>query len=139
MDAQAPAVVAVVVTTDPGPWFEEALSSLAAQDCTSSEASPRWSWSRGRSRESRNGWVASPAPDAFVRHLPEHPGYSAAANEALGMVEGAAFFLLLHDDCALDPDAVHKLVEESFRSNAGVVSPKFVPTGMTPPSCCTWG
>ena len=27
---------------------------------------------------------------------------------------------------ALDPDAVHKLVEESFRSNAGVVSPKFV-------------
>ena len=42
------------------------------------------------------------------------------------MVEGAAFFLLLHDDVALDPDAVHKLVEESFRSNAGVVSPKFV-------------
>ena len=42
------------------------------------------------------------------------------------MVEGAAFFLLCHDDVALDPDAVHKLVEESFRSNAGVVSPKFV-------------
>ena len=32
MDAQVPAVVAVVVTTDPGPWLEEALSSLAAQD-----------------------------------------------------------------------------------------------------------
>ena len=32
MDAQVPAVVAVVVTTDAGPWFEEALSSLAAQD-----------------------------------------------------------------------------------------------------------
>ena len=42
------------------------------------------------------------------------------------MVEGAAFFLLCHDDVALDPDAVHKMVEESFRSNAGVVSPKFV-------------
>ena len=42
------------------------------------------------------------------------------------MVEGAAFFLLCHDDVALDPDAVHQLVEESFRSNAGVVSPKFV-------------
>ena len=42
------------------------------------------------------------------------------------MVEGAAFFLLCHDDFALDHDAVHKLVEESFRSNAGVVSPKFV-------------
>ena len=28
----APAVVAVVVTCDPGPWFGEALASLAAQD-----------------------------------------------------------------------------------------------------------
>ena len=42
------------------------------------------------------------------------------------MVEGAAFFLLCHDDVALDPDCVHLLVEESYRSNAGVVSPKFV-------------
>ena len=42
------------------------------------------------------------------------------------MVEGAAFFLLCHDDVALDPTAVHQLVEEAFRSNAGVVSPKFV-------------
>ena len=65
-------------------------------------------------------------PDAFVRHLPGRPGYGAASNEVLGMVEGAAFFLLLHDDVALDPDAIHKMVEESFRSNAGVVSPKFV-------------
>ncbi|MGH8921797.1 MAG: glycosyltransferase family A protein [Acidimicrobiales bacterium] len=28
----APPVVAVVVTCDPGPWFDEALLSLAAQD-----------------------------------------------------------------------------------------------------------
>ena len=70
--------------------------------------------------------MARVLPDAFVRHLPGRPGYAAASNEALGMVEGAAFFLLCHDDVALDPDAVHKLVEESFRSNAGVVSPKFV-------------
>ena len=49
-----------------------------------------------------------------------------ATNEALGMVQGAAFYLLCHDDVALDPDVVHLLVEEAFRSNAGVVSPKFV-------------
>jgi hypothetical protein len=41
-------------------------------------------------------------------------------------VEGAAFFLLCHDDVALDHDAVGRLVEEAFRSNAGVVTPKFV-------------
>ena len=28
----APAVVAVVVTRDPGPWFDETLEYLAAQD-----------------------------------------------------------------------------------------------------------
>ncbi len=32
MEAQAPAVVAVVVTRDPGPWLEETLRALARQD-----------------------------------------------------------------------------------------------------------
>jgi GT2 family glycosyltransferase len=130
MDAQVPAVVAVVVTSDPAPWLEEALASLAAQDyeelsilvlstaATDSEVAGEDSEVSER--------VARVLPDAFVRHLPGRPGYAGASNEALGMVEGAAFFLLCHDDVALYPDAVHKLVEESFRSNAGVVSPKFL-------------
>ena len=42
------------------------------------------------------------------------------------MVDGADYFLLCHDDVALFPDAVHLLVEEAFRSNAGIVSPKVV-------------
>ena len=123
MDAQVPAVVAVVVTTDPGPWLDEALTSLAAQDY---EELSVLVLSTGEDDPGVLVRVARVLPDAFVRHLPGRPGYAAASNEALGMVEGAAFFLLLHDDVALDPDAVHKLVEESFRSNAGVVSPKFV-------------
>jgi GT2 family glycosyltransferase len=123
MDAQVPAVVAVIVTTDPGPWLEEALSSLAAQDY---EELSVLVLSTGEDDPDVTDRVARVLPDAFVRHLPGRPGYAAASNEALTMVEGAAFFLLLHDDVALDPDAVHKMVEESFRSNAGVVSPKFV-------------
>ena len=123
MDAQVPAVVAVVVTTGPGTWLEEALSSLAAQDY---EEMAVLVLSAEEDDPEVTERVARVLPDAFVRHLPGRPGYAAASNEALGMVEGAAFFLLLHDDVALDPDAVHKLVEESFRSNAGVVSPKFV-------------
>jgi GT2 family glycosyltransferase len=122
MDAQIPAVVAVVVTTGASPWLEESLATLAAQHyeelsvlvlVTGEDADPTV----------RVGRIL---PEAFVRLLPGHPGYAAASNEALGMVEGAAFFLLCHDDCALDPDVVHNLVEESFRSNAGVVSPKYV-------------
>lgn len=123
MDTQVPAVVAVVVTTDPGPWLDECLSSLAAQDYRELSVLVL---STGEDDPQVVDRVARVLPDAFVRHLPGRPGYAAASNEALGMVEGAAFFLLLHDDVALDPDAVHKLVEESFRSNAGVVSPKFV-------------
>jgi GT2 family glycosyltransferase len=122
MDAQVPAVVAVVVTTGNGPWLEDTLASLASQRyeelsvlvlVSDDEFDPTV----------RVGRIL---PEAFVRVLPGRPGYAAASNEALGMVEGAAFFLLCHDDCALDPDVVHNLVEESFRSNAGVVSPKFV-------------
>ncbi len=122
MDAQVPAVVAVVVTSGPGTWLDETLSSLAAQDYEELSVlvlgvgdAPSLTERVGRA-----------LPDAFVRQLPERHGYGAVSNEVLGMVEGAAFFLLCHDDVALDADAVHLLVEESFRSNAGVVSPKFV-------------
>src|SRR6516164_4484872 len=123
MDPQVPAVVAVVVTTNPGPWFEETLSSLAGQDYQELSVLVL---SNGDVPGDVTERVARILPEAFVRHLPGRPGYAAASNEALGIVEGAAFFLLCHDDVALDPDAVHKLVEESFRSNAGVVSHKFV-------------
>ena len=122
MDAQVPAVVAVVVTKGRGPWFEETLASLAAQ--TYEELSVLV-LAAGDGFDPTQ-LVGKVLPEAFVRLLPGQPGYAAASNEALGMVEGATFFLLCHDDCALDPDAVHNLVEESFRSNAGVVSPKFV-------------
>ena len=122
MDAQAPAVVAVVVTTDPGPWFEETMTSLANQDYHELSVLVLATGEEAGVAE-RVGRIL---PEAFVSQLEGRPGYGAAANAALSMVEGAAFFLLCHDDCALDPDAVHQLVEESFRSNAGVVSPKFV-------------
>jgi GT2 family glycosyltransferase len=123
MDAQVPAVVAVVVTTGPAPWFDEALSSLAAQEY---EELSVLVLSVGEDEDHVTERVAQVLPDAFVRHLPGRRGYTAAANEALDMVEGAAFFLLCHDDVALDSGCVHRLVEESFRSNAGVVSPKFL-------------
>jgi GT2 family glycosyltransferase len=122
MDAQVPAVVAVVVTTGRGPWLDETLASLASQHYEELSVLVLVT-DDGFDPTVRVGRIL---PEAFVRLLPGRPGYAAASNEALGMVEGAAFFLLCHDDCALDPDVVHNMVEESFRSNAGVVSPKFV-------------
>ena len=42
------------------------------------------------------------------------------------MVEGATFLLLCHDDVVLGDTAVRVLVEEAYRSNAGIVGPKLV-------------
>src|SRR4051794_19980120 len=65
-------------------------------------------------------------PDAYIRRAVAHPTYGGAANEALKLVEGAGFFCFLHHDVALDPNAIRLLVEETYRSNGGIVGPKIV-------------
>ena len=114
--------MAVVVTHNPGDWFEETLQSLADQDYANMSVLVL----DAASDEDPTGRIARVLQDAFVRRLPRNRGYAASANEALSMVKGATYLLFCHDDVALDPDAVHVLVEEAFRSNAGVVTPKFV-------------
>lgn len=122
MEAQAPPVVAVMVAHDPGPWFEEALGALVAQDypnlsilvvdaASTDEVAPR---------------VAAVAPHAFVRRLDANCGFGPSCNEALQLAEGITHFLFCHDDVAADPDALRNMVLEAYRSNAGVVAPKLV-------------
>ena len=117
-----PPVVAMVVTHNPGPWLDDTLRGLADQDypdltvlvvdCGSQvDPTPR---------------VAELLPRAFVRHLDATAGFAEGANEALHTVEGATFLLVCHDDVVLDPTVVRALVEEAYRSNAGIVGPKLV-------------
>jgi GT2 family glycosyltransferase len=121
-EVMAPPVVVVMVTCVAGDWLEESLASLAAQDYpnfsvlvidASGDVDP-------------TARVATALPTAYVRRLDRAAGYASAANEVLGMVEGASHFLFCHDDVALAPDALRLLVEEAFRSNAGIVTPKLV-------------
>ena len=118
----APAVVAVVVTCDPGSWFGQVLASLAAQDYPNLSILVIDAGSLGDLTEA----VADVLPRAFIRRLPNRVGFGRAANEVLNMVEGASHLVICHDDAALAPDAVRLLVEEAFRSNAGIATPKFV-------------
>lgn len=118
----APAVVAVVVTCDPGPWFEQVLASLAAQDYPNLSVLVI----DAGSVTDPTRRVAEVLPGGFVRRLGRRAGFGTAANEVLTMVEGASHYLFCHDDVALAPDATRLLVEETFRSNAGVASPKYV-------------
>src|SRR6478736_6013790 len=109
-----PPVVAVVVTNDAGPWLESTLAALAAQDYPALSVLVL----DNGSVEDPTPRIAAAMPRAFVRRR--------AANAALGAVEGATFLCFLHDDSTLDPDAIRLMVEEAYRSNAGIVGPKLV-------------
>lgn len=118
----APAVVAVMVASDPGDWFERTLRSLADVDYENFAILVI----DNACEEDLAARIAAVLPSAFVKTLDSDRGFSAAANEVIGSVEGAAFYLFLHDDVALETGAVTELVAEAFRANAGIVGPKLV-------------
>jgi GT2 family glycosyltransferase len=118
----APSVVAVVVTCRPGLWFDQTLKSFAEQDYAplsvlvigvgdDANLAPR---------------VAALLPEAHLASVAGGTGFAGAANKGVEMVDGVAHVLVCHDDVALAPDAVRLLLEEAYRSNAGLVCPKFV-------------
>ena len=119
---QAPSVVAVVVASDPGRSFEECLTALVGQDY---ERLSVLVIDAG-SEQPLAARIAAVAPDAYVHRLATSSGFGPSANAALDIVDGAAYFLVCHDDIVPEPDAVRRMVEEAFRSNAGIVAPKLV-------------
>lgn len=125
--AAAP-VVAVSVVHEPGETFPEALAALASQDYPNLQHLVLVTGSEGEpGRGAICDVVATHLPTAVVRFLGGNPGFEGACNRVLDLVQGdGGFFCFLHDDVALAPDALSRLVEEMFRSNAGVAGPKIV-------------
>ena len=123
VEAVAPPVVVAMVAHDPGPWFEDALRSIAAQTYRNTSLLVDRRRQRRGSRAPRR---RRSLPDAHVRRLDADVGFGPAANEVLEAVEGADFYLFCHDDVRLEPDAIQVMVEEAFRSNAGIVGAKLV-------------
>ena len=118
----APPVVAVVVSHDPGPWLEECLESLRAQDYPGltvlviDQASEPPLADR----------IAAVTPEFYLRRLETNLGFGPGANAVRGVVDGASHFVFCHDDVVLAPDAIRQMVEEAFRRNAGIIGPKLV-------------
>lgn len=126
-----PSVLAVVVTHNGRPWLRECLASLNVQtheqldvlvvDDASPDTKQRPHLKRIVKRHLRRrrwGYVRTPRP----------LGFGGAINWALARVTSDAQFLLfLHDDAALTPDSVEKMVAR-MRSDesAGIVGPKIV-------------
>ena len=120
-----PSVVSVMVVHEPGDWFDETLRSLAAQDYPSLRYLFLLTPGAERRVRRHQRRIRRQLPSAFIRELPANVGFGPAINEVLRLVEGDnGFFLVCHDDVALDPKAVRILVAELFRSNAGIVGPK---------------
>lgn len=128
----APPVVAVVVVHEPGAWFVETLESLARQDYPNLNTlflvAGGTTDTDGRDIGQR---IRATLPTAFIRIVEGGPsggpGFGPTANAVLDVVEGdSGFFCLCHDDVALAPDAIRLMVEELYRSNAGIVGPKLV-------------
>lgn len=123
----APPVVAVMVVQDPGPGFEEALAALGAQDYPNLmvlvAAGESGTGEPGDDIPTR---IASVLPGAYLRAVPRSTGFAAAANEAFSAVEGATFLFFYNDRVVAEPTALRYLVEEAYRSNAGILAPKIV-------------
>jgi GT2 family glycosyltransferase len=127
----APPVVASIVVYQPGPWFEESLRALAAQTYPQLQT---LFFVVGGNTANHDGLevdltevIHSVLPQAVVRQIEGNPGFGLVSNEVGRLVDGeGGFFCLMHDDVALEPDAVERLIEETYRSNAGLVGPKLV-------------
>src|SRR5690606_20346009 len=106
----------------PDERFDDVLESLATQDYPGLVVLVV---DAGSSSDLRTR-VAEVAPSAFVRRVEADVSFATAMNQVLESVEGATFFLFLHDDAALAPGAVQGLVSEAFRANAGIAGAKLV-------------
>lgn len=119
----APPVVTVTIVWQPGPWFDDVLEGLAEQDFQNLKHLFLIVGEPGTLPDR----IRAKVPQCFVRAIPGDATFGTACNHVLSLVEGNnGFFCFLHDDVALDPSAIRLLVDEVYRSNAGVVGPKLV-------------
>ena len=106
---RAPAVLVVLVVKDGAPWLRECLRALSTQTY------PRLgviAVDNGSTDGSIDVLHRSLGPDR-VMSRPDNPGLPAAVQTALSIpaASEADYLLFLHDDVALDPDAIVNMVD----------------------------
>lgn len=126
--ALGPGVVVVLVVHEPSPVLPEVLEALADQDYRDLQVLALVANSGPEFLTRVQALAEAVLPSAHVRALGSGvSGFAAAATSVLSLVEGTSgYFLVMHDDVALAPDAVGLLVAESLRSKAAVVGPKLL-------------
>lgn len=121
--AKRPSVLVVLVAKDGAPWLRSCLIALSRQRY------PRigiLAVDNASTDGSADLLEASLGRERVIR-MDENRGFTGAAAEALRSPAAAAadYILLLHDDTALAPDAVERMVDAALRiEGVGVVGPK---------------
>lgn len=121
----APRVLAVVVSHNGRRWLLSCLEALLRQDYPSLDVVVIDNGSEVPVATA----VGEVIPGAEVLRLDRNVGFGAAANLALessAKAPGAAYFLFIHDDVALQRDCVTQLVAAAQATEAGVVGGKGV-------------
>ncbi len=121
MSSDLPAVVAVIVVSDCQDWLGSTLNSLASQDVEGLSYLILDS-----STDGVEDFVMGVLPGAHYKRIPQAGGYGKKANEVINLVKGATHYLFCHDDISPESDATRQLLVEAYKSNAGVVGPKYV-------------
>jgi GT2 family glycosyltransferase len=123
---RTPSVLVVLVTRDAAGWLRECLQSLAAQTHQRLGVMAVDNGSTDGTLEVLGRALGEPRGIALGR--PRHRRRPAAATE-LAPAQTADYLLLVHDDVALAPDAVARMVEAAEGidvERVGVVGPKVV-------------
>jgi GT2 family glycosyltransferase len=127
-EVRTPTVLAVLVAHDGAPWLRDCLQSLASQthprlgvvavDVSSTDGS--------------EALLRQALGDARVLRVPAEGGMAGALRAALDLpaAQAADYVLILHDDAALAPDAVARMLEAAEGiegvERVGVVGPKVI-------------
>src|SRR4249919_3149333 len=124
---RVPSVLVVLIVHDAADWLRESLSALAAQTY------PRLAVLAvdNASTDGSGELLAKALGERRVVTLPQNEGATGAlrAAYALPVADEADFILVLHDDAALDPDGVTRLVEAAAIQGVdriGIVGAKVV-------------
>lgn len=121
-ETDAPAIVAVCITTEAHEDFDVCLESLVGQNYPNLSILVI----NAGNDEPTADRVAAIAPDAYFHRVQSTSGFAGAANLALTLVKDATFLLFCRDNVELQERTVTAMAEEMFRSNAGIVTPKLV-------------
>ena len=130
LGSTSPSVLAVVVTHNGRPWLRDCLVSLNTQTYPAldvlvvDDASPDYRRqphlkrvAKRHLRSRRWGYLRTPRPF----------GFGGAINWALARARtDAEFFLFIHDDAALTPESVERMVERAVADTTAIVGPKIV-------------